>query len=663
MKQIILQRLTLVNFKGIHSLDVTFQDGSNVICGENGTGKTTLFDSFLWCLFGKDSTGRSDFNVKTLGEDGKPFLKLEHSVKLVLLVDGTPVSLQRNFCEVWTKPRGMSEETLTNHKTDFYINDVKCGTKKEFDSEVAAILSEDVFRMVTNPFYFTSLKPEIQKDMLLEMAGRVDDSDVASLKPEYAQLLAQLNGKPLAQFLKEVAAKKRAIKDDLATIPASIETAQRLRPQDEDWAALATELKEKKARIAEIDAQLTDRNQAQNAEVERKLAIQKEIGSKKLSLAQRQNALRAQAQAGVSEAQQEIQGIRYKLDASKREGVSLLDALNRIGANLERKEKEIEGKREEYRAENNRQLEFPEGAFVCPTCKRPLEPEDIETKRQELEQNFNQNKSAKLKRIQEAGKQLRSELDSLIEEQKNIQTKLAENKTAQDSLAAELEAKSANIPEAVNPDTLIAQDGECIRLQNDIVELENQLTQEAAPVDVSDLREAKKVLTENVEEIAKRQAKKIQIENADKEIKSLEERKIANNQELAELEGSEFVATSFLKARDNELLSRVNGMFNLVKFNFLSEQLNGGEKLTCVCTVDGTPYPDVNNAGKINAGLDIINAICKSQGITAPIFIDNRESVNTLIPTLSQVINLCVSQDENLCLVDADGIKKVITNN
>nr|WP_291702719.1 ATP-binding protein [Clostridium sp.] len=29
------------------------------IQGENGTGKSTIFDAFMWTLFGKDSHGRS----------------------------------------------------------------------------------------------------------------------------------------------------------------------------------------------------------------------------------------------------------------------------------------------------------------------------------------------------------------------------------------------------------------------------------------------------------------------------------------------------------------------------------------------------------------------------------------------------------------------------
>ena len=66
--------------------------------------------------------------------------------------------------------------------------------------------------------------------------------------------------------------------------------------------------------------------------------------------------------------------------------------------------------------------------------------------------------------------------------------------------------------------------------------------------------------------------------------------------------------------------------------------------------MNGVPYPDVNNAGKINAGLDIINAICKSKGMAAPIFIDNREGVNQLLPTVSQIVNLYVSADKELTI-------------
>lgn len=206
------------------------------------------------------------------------------------------------------------------------------------------------------------------------------------------------------------------------------------------------------------------------------------------------------------------------------------------------------------------------------------------------------------------------------------------------------------MPEVPDTSLEIANDAECITLRNEISELENQLTVEVKPVDLSDLQEQKRMFNENIQELYRMLAKREQIARAEKEIKELQEKQIANNQALADLEKWEYTAQAFQKAKDNKLMERINGLFQVCSFSFVAEQLNGGEKITCVCTVDGTPYPDVNFANRVNAGLDIINAICRSKGISAPIFIDNRESVNNIIPTVSQVINLRVSNDPQITI-------------
>ena len=71
---------------------------------------------------------------------------------------------------------------------------------------------------------------------------------------------------------------------------------------------------------------------------------------------------------------------------------------------------------------------------------------------------------------------------------------------------------------------------------------------------------------------------------------------------------------------------------------------------TCEAMVNGVPFSDANTAGQFNAGIDIINAICRFEGISAPIFADGSESVNTLHPTQSQVIRLFVSLDDKLVI-------------
>lgn len=653
MRTIKLKSLSLVNFKGVRSQEITFSDQVTEIRGENGTGKTTVFDAFLWLLFGKDSAGRSDsnFNIKTIDPaTGKPYLHLEHSVTGVLSVDGVDIKLQRCYVEKWSKPRGTTEEILQNHQTDFYLNDVKLGTKKEYDAEISSIIPEDIFKMVTNPYYFTSLKPDVQKEIILDMAGGITDEEVAQIKPEYVELLAQLSGRSLAQYSKEIAARKKACKDALAVIPSQIETAQKLMPEAEDWVALDDELQKKLSRVAEIDSQITDKSKINEVENQRKVEIQKQIGEKKIALTQRENAIRSEAGTATNEAKNKLKDLEYKLATQKSELSRKRNSLATVDGNIDNLEKALASLRGKYREISAEQIQYPDGAFICPTCKRPLDVEDIEAKQRELQANFNQDKANRLKANQEKGKAMVADKEQRTKEREALLSAIADLENLITTTEGEIEAQRATIPEAPNVELLITSDHVCIDLKNEIADLENQMNVETKPVDMSDLREAKSMLNENIQELYKRLAKREQIERADKEIADLEEKRIQNNQALADYEKWEFTALSFQKDRDTKLMERINELFKYVSFSFVSEQLNGGEKLTCVCTVNGTPYPDVNAAGKLNAGLDIINAICQAKGVSAPIFIDNRESVNKIIPTISQVINLVVSTDKVLTI-------------
>lgn len=649
MREIKLKSLHLVNFKGVRNLEVNFSDRVTVISGDNGTGKTTIFDAFTWLFFGKDSTGRSDsnFNIKTIDPDTKkPILRLEHYVAGVISVDGKEMKFQRNYVEKWVKPRGTTEETLKNHETEFYLNDVKLATKKEYESEVDAILTEDLFRMVTNPFYFTSLKADVQKELLLDMAGGVSDDEVAAIKPEYIELLSQLSGRSLSQFSKEVAAKKKACKDVLAVIPSQIDTARKLMPESEDWEALEVELQQKKQRVSEIDNQIADNSKINEQESQRKLGIQRTIGDKRMSLVSRQNEIKAAAGSERNKVMMKLQDLEYNHKTETRELELNRSSLANCESEIQRIEENLSVLRNEYRQINAETIQYPEGAFVCPTCKRQLEVDDIEAKQNELLANFNQNKAKKLKENKDKGFSLVELKKRKEAERDGILAKIKESEDRIVLIEREIEVQKANIPETPDVDAMIKNDPTCISLNNEIADLNNQLNVESKPVDVSDLRFAKSSLDENIQELYKRLAKRDLIERSQKEIEELEEKRIQNNQALADLEKWEFTAISFQKDKDAKLMEKINGMFEVVNFSFVSEQLNGGEKLTCVCTVNGTPYPDVNTAGKVNAGLDIINAICRHKGVSAPIFIDNSESVNKIIPTVSQVINLVVSKDK-----------------
>lgn len=649
-KEIFLKRMSILNIKGIRSLNINFDGQETVICGENGTGKTTILDAFLWLLFGKDSTNRADsnFNIKTLDADGKAILKQDHEVSATLIVNGNEVTLKRSYKEKWGV--GSNAGKLTNHFTEFYVNDVKLGTKKEYDAEVSAIIPEDVFRMVTNPLYFPNLPGETQKAMLMDMAGNVSDQDIAAIKPEFLELLSQLTGRTLAQCKKEIAAKKNAIKDEIAGIPGRVDEVNRAIPVVEDWKGLEAELKDKQTKLQDIDSQLIDKSKLSEAENNRKVGIQKQIGEKRLERSNIENKIRSEASDANNKARAAIVDFDYKINTLTSE----IDRAHRDNSDIDRRIESINTQlntlRAKYKEINAEQLNIPEGEFMCPTCKRPLEVADIEAKQNELHANFNQRKSERLQANQADGKGKATELKELQAKKDQNLVKISDLENQITTLKGQKQFQEENLPAAQDANSIIQSDQSWINIGNQISDLENQMSVESTPVDNSELKEGKQVLMESIDALKKRLSKREIIENSHKRIAELEDILAKNNQALFDLERMEFIALDFQKAKDNELMSRINGMFQLVSFNFISEQLNGNEKLTCVCTVNGTPYPDVNNAGKINAGLDIINAICRSKGISAPIFIDNRESVNDLLPTISQVINLSVSRHKRLVM-------------
>lgn len=654
MKKILLKSLSLVNFKGVRDFSITFNDGITTVCGDNGTGKTTLYDAYLWLLFGKDSTGRSDgangFNVKTNDENGKPIYRLEHSVTAVLDVDGKEIKLQRSLCEKWQKVNGTTDEVMKD-ETQYFINDVRTGTKKEYQAEISEIIPEDVFRMITNPYYFTSLSAETQKDMLLEMVGNIDDEEVAATDPDFLALLDQINGTSLAKWAREIAAKKKACNDALATIPASIETAQKLMPESEEWAVLEKQLKEVQDRVKEIDAQIADKSALNDEAYKRKMALMKQQADKRIKLQDRENTIRMETNAAHNKALSDIQQMKNELSINQKN----LDSYRNDKMNVDGKIDELNGKlvemREQFKAVAKEQFPEPSGdVLVCPTCGEPYKGENLENAIAKLRGNFEQSKSKRQKDIQTKGKQYKAEYDKAVEQQTKLTGLIAKLEDDALEIKGNITIKKNNIPVAGNADEAIANDKECIGLRNDIAEIANQLQVEVPQADVSELQSEKADRNAAIAEINKRLGKRAMIERVNKEIADLEEKRIANNQAKADFEKWEDVYLRFQKAKDEVLMQRINGLFNVVSFSFVKEQKNGGEKVTCYCMVNGVPYADVNACGKVNAGLDIINAICATKGISAPIFIDNRESFNQIIPTISQIVNLKVSNDKQLTI-------------
>lgn len=130
-----------------------------------------------------------------------------------------------------------------------------------------------------------------------------------------------------------------------------------------------------------------------------------------------------------------------------------------------------------------------------------------------------------------------------------------------------------------------------------------------------------------------------------------EERKMADD--YNEVEQESFLIEEFIRTKMNLMEERINSKFKYARFKLFEEQVNGGLTETCETLYEGVPYSKgLNNAARINVGLDIINTLNEHYGISAPIFVDNSEAVTNLIDVNAQVISLIVSrQDKELRVI------------
>lgn len=649
MKTIFLQKLSLRNFKGIKTKDISFAELETEIAGPNGSGKTTVFDAFTWLLFGKDSHDKKDFNIKTLLSNGKNVPKTDHGVAGLLVVDGSEITLRKVYREKWVKKHGEADTELKGHETEFYINDVpkKAG---EYAAEISEILAESTFKLITNPKYFTSQNWKTQRDILFEMAGTISDAEIADGNLEFTMLLEKLSGKSMADYLKIVTQQKKKLVSDLDMIPTRIDEAERGKPETQNWAQISDAIIVKRAKIADIETSISNASAAVQNLHTANAKIQTEINGLKTKQSEIVFKANSEAMEGYNQKLQEAQTLNFTLQTAKREYANAQKSIENRNISISDIKSKLDVLRANWKDIDAETFIENSSALLCPiwkiACGDPKSLELNAEKKDAAKETFNTDKVARLQAINDKGALLTAELakeEENQEDQKNDLVKISNE-------IAELEAKALLFldnkkPDAVAPDTL----PEWVAVQSEIDALTLTI-QPTVTGDNSNLVEEKRNLTAEISDLEKSLNDKSIIEKQDLRVSELQTESKKISALISDLEKDEFAIQNFTRAKIEECESRINNRFSYVTFKLFNEQLNGGENETCEALINGVPYSDANTASQINAGIDIIRVLSTFYGVQAPIFIDHAESVTDLLPIETQIIRLVV-----------DGSKKGLT--
>ena len=634
-----IKSITLQNFKGCKNATYTF-DGKNVtICGANGSGKTTIFDAFTWLLFGKDSLDNAKFEIRPLDKGGKQIDNVEICVAATLEIDGKEVELKKTQKQNWVKKRGSEHPVLQGNVNEYEIDGYP-RSEKDYKEYINGIVSDDLFKMLTNPTYFPNMPWKEQRATIMKFASDVSDVEIATDDRRFAELLQEIEKAPSTDDIKNKYQKSlNELKKKQVELPVRIDEISNSKV-DIDVAelellknSLNEQIADVKSKIADTDKQFEEYQKLSDGIMELKFA--------ESDLIRKANEDNIKARREIED---EISDQKFLLSMAERvisNTENCIELSNRTAEKISENLKEIRAK---WKAENERV--FDENSLVCSYCGQEY-PQD---RKEQIKAEFESKKATEIKKITELGNKTKAELDKEKETIDSLEKELVEHRKSLDMLnnaIADLEKQLSELPKSID----VEGTDEYKAIQSQLVEKEQAMSQMNSADEVrkalnAELEDLQSQLTETEKQISLSENN----DKIDERIEELqaEQREVA--QKIADVEKMLYLLDEFIKYKLDKISDSINAMFDGISFKLFDIQLNGGVKEVCECTVNGVPFGSLNNGHRIVAGLQIIKALQKFYGAYLPIFIDNAESVNDFnLPDMDcQLIKLKVSDDKDL---------------
>lgn len=660
MKHILFKSIRLENFKAFPSLEISFAPDVTNIFGRNESGKTTVLDAITWCLFNKDHLYRTAFAIKTHGADGIDIPRLDHSVELEISIDGVDRTLRRTLKERWVKPHGETETVFSGNYQECYI-DGQSVSSTDYAKYINDIVNETVFKSITSPTYFFSLPWGTKREFLSRLAGEIKQSDITGDEQMFDPLLAELQKQSIEDYHKHLRFQIRELRKKLDMVPVRLKEQEKALPEKQDWADIENQIKEKTKELDSLRASIMEEKTLSPSDVKKK-RIKEDIEKLRSVLAERRKVVEDKYNTTLADTQKEYKKANAKIASNNSEKVDLQVVLKQCENVIANNEKAVAaltdrkvGFRSKWEMEQRSSFSAPEDINVCPTCGQYLPEEQLHEKISLLRAQFNESKAERITELRSEAEAIKKseEVLKLQFESANVHSEEARARIEEIDKENEYLSNVPALPDVGIRDLLIEDEKYC-SADEKIHELEKVLENvEDSPIQEVDegTRSKEKELDLLIKSLTTTLASKIQFDKVSAYISELNEENRILAQQIADLEKQEDILVEYKTRADSILEDRVNKHFSLVRWKMFRTLVNGNREAYCEATFKGTEAANgLNSAGYIMAGVDICNAIAKYYDISAPVVIDNAESINNenFLDTEGQQIRLFVSEDEKL---------------
>lgn len=635
-----LLKLTLENFKGHGLRVVEFSPTITRVYGANGTGKTSLFDSFCWLLWAKDSDERTQSGTVSFypfdpDKQGEVLHNVVVKVEAVLEIDGAQHVLCRTMQEKWTTPNGTELPRFTGNETKLYIDGLAVKAN-QFDAFVKENINSELFKLTSNPRYFPTLHWKEQRRILMELVGDISNDDVLSADASLEPLRNELaNRKPEDCKKLWQQQQKAAVKDLEKTVLLINENRKHL-PQIENEADVKAELEAQRLVLMKP----LEKAMQEKADILSGTAISKKQAEAKV-LESKLDIIRAEQREKIAAVRKPFDEQIAALEAEAKTAAETVKPYRQTVVNLDNAIRENEEKLKVLQ-DSWQAVDAEEFNDECPCCHRPYPPEQIADQRAA----FNRSKAERLEKIEADGNALfdkneenKAQRDAAMKEVQRLSKLDIEMPDKRSEIMKQREEAVQALPPMENRQDWFAASEDLKRINHEIEELhidvklklmdaEKAIENAQKPVGDIDVRLA---------EIKAAEATRALITDYTKQQQTLREQHDELALKLSLIKKFDEIKAVMTTEKVKAILPGMD--FKLFNYN----NTNEGYTETCELVKDGKPYANLSNGEKIAVGCELIAAISKHYGVSNPVWIDNAEATTKHLETNGQAILLRVS--------------------
>ncbi|EKH2175277.1 AAA family ATPase [Staphylococcus pseudintermedius] len=643
-----LNKLTIENFAGIKEQIFEFDGHNSKIYGANGSGKTTTATALQWLLFDKGLDGSTkSFNPVPVDINNHELYELIPTVEAEFTIDNHTLVLRKESRPKYTTNQKTNRKEYSRSRTKRQFINEEPVKISDYKSRIQDAIDEDVFKLITNPAAFNNLDWKKRREILFEIADPINNEDIINSNDELKGLTDLLNDHDIETKKKIVSDKIKQINKEIQDIPTRINQEskglQEVEPlNDSELKQIESEIEslkqqkievkngsksiELKNKLAELEGELSRLKSNHNFEIDNKIhVLTNEFNTEQSTVLNYTSKIRVHKQ---------------EIEHEEKRRKALLSDYKMIETNF----KELQDKQFEYTATN-----------LCATCGQKLPADQIESVKQKAIEKFNKEKSADLEvlankkdEMLNEGKKIKPVIEKIQSEIDKYQKYVEDASKKSEKIKKQIDKFKEKQTDVTETEAYRAIVSEIEEIKQEQQNIQESISSTVLMIDeqINDLYVKKSKFDERlmIIESNKRSEQRI------KDLRAKEDNLLDEKEECAH---QLYQLNLFTTTKINMLTDNINEKFDMAEFKLFNQLVNGELEETCITLVEGVEYGGgLNNAARINVGLDIINTLCRHYNVTAPIFIDNAESVTDIIKTDAQQIQLIVSENSELLVVN-----------